>query len=281
MHIENSSDVIEMNPMQIHRVLMNLCTNAANAMRENGGILEITLSKIDLEGSSTAQYSDLDPGPYFRLSVSDTGHGIPPELLKRIFEPYLTTKPAAEGTGLGLALVHGIVKSYGGEIAVFSEPGKGTTFNVYLPGIVGCEEIATPHEPEVPAVGNQEHILFIDDEQALVDVGKQMLERMGYKVSVRTSSVEALELFRNQSRKFDLVITDMIMPNMTGDKLAREMTQIRPNIPIILCTGFSEHIAEKKVKKLGICELITKPLLMSDLARMIPHLLDQRERRAN
>jgi signal transduction histidine kinase len=134
MHIETSSDVIEMNPMQIHHVLMNLCTNAAYAMRENGGILEITLTKIDIKESSTAQYPDLDPGTYFKLSVSDTGHGIPPELLKRIFEPYFATKPATEGRGLGLALVHGIVKSYEGEIEVFSEPGKGTTFSIYLPG---------------------------------------------------------------------------------------------------------------------------------------------------
>jgi PAS domain S-box-containing protein len=275
-HVESNADVIETDPTQIHQVLMNLCTNAAHAMRESGGTLEVSLSKVDMQGSTTTPYPDLHAGPYVRLSVSDTGHGIPPQLLKRIFDPYFTTKPVGEGTGLGLAVVHGIVKSHGGEITVSSKPGKGTTFHVYLPGTDGPQEVAASQRVEPYRLGRQECLLLIDDEQALVDVGKQMLEHLGYRVIVRTSSVEALELFRNQPEKFDLVITDMTMPNMTGDKLAREMMGIRPGMPIILCTGFSEHIAEEKVKKIGIREFVMKPLVMSDLSKTIRRVLDQK-----
>jgi two-component system cell cycle sensor histidine kinase/response regulator CckA len=275
-HVESNADVIETDPTQIHQVLMNLCTNAAHAMRESGGILEVSLNKVDMEEPTTTPYPDLHAGPYVRLSVSDTGHGIPPQLLKRIFDPYFTTKPVGEGTGLGLAVVHGIVKSHGGEITVSSKPGKGTTFHVYLPGTDGPKEVAASQRVEPYRLGRQECLLLIDDEQALVEVGKQMLEHLGYRVIVRTSSVEALELFRNQPEKFDLVITDMTMPNMTGDKLAREMMGIRPGMPIILCTGFSEHIAEEKVKKIGIREFVMKPLVMSDLSKTIRRVLDQK-----
>jgi CheY-like chemotaxis protein len=274
--IESNADVVETDPTQIHQVLMNLCTNAAHAMREGGGILEVSLSKVDIQESTTTPYPDLHAGPYVRLSVSDTGHGIAPELLKRIFDPYFTTKPVGEGTGLGLAVVHGIVKSHRGEITVSSKPGKGTTFHVYLPGMDGTKEAAASQRIEPYRLGRQECLLFIDDEQALVDVGKQMLEHLGYRVIVRTSSVEALELFRNQPDRFDLVITDMTMPNMTGDRLAREVIGIRPRMPIILCTGFSEHIAEGKVKKMGIRKLVMKPLVMSDLAKTIRRVLDQK-----
>jgi PAS domain S-box-containing protein len=279
--LESNSDVIETDPSQIHQVLMNLCTNAAYAMRENGGILEVSLGEVDLEESISATYPDLQAGPYVRMSVSDTGHGIPPELLKRIFDPYFTTKPVGEGTGLGLAVVHGIIKSHGGEITVHSEPGKGTTFHVYLPRMDGAQEIAGSQEPTPLPLGNQERVLLIDDEKALADVGKQMLEQLGYKVTVRTSSIEALELFRTQPERFDLVITDMTMPNMTGDKLAREMVRLRPGIPIILCTGFSEHVTEEKIKKIGIREFVMKPMVMSDLAKTVRRVLQQKEGREN
>jgi CheY-like chemotaxis protein len=196
--------------------------------------------------------------------------GMTPEILNRIFDPYFTTKEAGKGTGLGLAVVHGIVQSHGGAIKVYSEPGKGTTFHVYFPRIEasGAEPLVGVDEEALP-LGKGEHILLIDDEQALVEIGKQMLEHLGYQVSVRTSSVEALGLFSSQPSRFHLAITDMTMPNMTGEKLAGEILRIRPGLPIILCTGFSEHLSDGKAKALGIRELLTKPLTLKDLARAV------------
>ncbi|MBI5968531.1 MAG: PAS domain S-box protein [Deltaproteobacteria bacterium] len=274
--IERDTLVINTNPTQIHQVLMNLCTNAAHAMRENGGLLEIGLSKVDIDAVVAARYPDIHPGSYVRLSVSDTGHGMSPDILAKIFNPYFTTKQVGEGSGLGLAVVHGIVKSHEGEITVYSEPGKGTTFQVYLPRIEHAKEVADIQRIEPFPMGRYESILFIDDEQALADIGKRMLEHLGYKVSVRTSSIEALELFRAKAGQFDLVITDMTMPNMTGDKLAREMMRIRPGIPIILCTGFSEYISEEKAKEIGIRKFVMKPLVMGDLARTVRRVLDHK-----
>jgi len=275
--IERDTLVINTNPTQIHQVLMNLCTNAAHAMRGNGGLLEISLSKVDIDALVAAQYPDIHPGAYVKLSVRDTGHGMTTDILAKIFDPYFTTKQVGEGSGLGLAVVHGIVKSHGGEITVYSEPGKGTTFHVYFPRIEDAKGIVDMQKVEPFPMGRGENILFIDDEQALVDIGKKMLEYLGYKVSVRTSSIEALELFRAKGGQFDLVITDMTMPNMTGDKLAREIMRIRPGIPIILCTGFSEHISEEKAKEMGIREFVMKPLVMGDLARTIRRVLDHKE----
>jgi len=200
---------------QIHQVLMNLCTNAAHAMGERGGILEVNLANVELGSDFTSRYPDIDPGPYLRLTVSDTGHGMHPSIMERIFDPFFTTKELGEGTGMGLAVVHGIVKGYGGTITVFSEPGEGSTFHIYLPLI--DREVEPEARIGEPIPTGNEHILFIDDERAIVDVGKQILERLGYDVVTITSSTAALELFRTQSDKFDLVITDMTMPNMTGE----------------------------------------------------------------
>jgi len=277
--IENDIGRIEADPTQICQVLMSLCTNAAHAMSENGGVLEVSLSNVDTDASTAAQDSNILPGPYIRLSVSDTGHGMCPEVLERIFDPYFTTKEAGKGPGLGLAMVHGIVKSHQGAITVNSKLGKGTTFHVYFPKIDNPKGVADTQEVEPLLMGGNERILFIDDEQALVDIGEQLLKHMGYKVTVKTSSIEALELFRTYPERFDLVITDMTMPNMTGDKLSRELMSIRPDIPIILCTGFSEYITEEKVKEMGIRELAMKPLVMNDLAQTIRRALDQKKRR--
>lgn len=279
-HIDTDTDIIETDPTQIHQVLMNLCTNAAHAMRENGGVLEVSLKKVDMDGFAVAQHPDFQPGSYLRLSVSDTGHGMTREVLKRIFDPYFTTKEVGEGTGLGLAVVHGIVKSHEGAITVYSEPGKGSTFQVYFPRIDRAKGVEATQRAEPFPMGKQECILFVDDEQPLADMGKQMLEHLGYRVAVRMSSIEALKLFQAQPKRFDLVITDMTMPNMTGDKLSRELMGIRPDIPIILCTGFSERITAEKVQELGIREFAMKPLLMSDLAKTIRRVLDQPGKRA-
>jgi PAS domain S-box-containing protein len=265
--------IINANPTQMYQVIMNLCTNASYAMQKGGGILEVSLKNIDLDSHSAVQYPDIDPGKYLRLTVSDTGKGIAPEIIERIFEPYFTTKEKGVGTGMGLSIVHGIVKDHGGMVTVYSEPGKGSTFYVYIPLIQ--EEVKRPEiDEDAPIPTGTEHILFIDDEPALADLGKQMLERLGYEVTSRTSSVKALELFKAQPDRFDLVVTDMTMPNMTGDRLARELMKIRPDIPVIICTGYSERITEEKTKRIGIKALVMKPYVMKDLASIVRKVID-------
>ena len=253
---------------------MNLCTNAGHAMQEVGGVIAVGLANVELDDTAAAQYLDMDPGPYLRFSVSDTGYGMTPDVKERIFEPFFTTKAPGEGTGLGLSVVHGIVKSHGGTITVYSEPGKGSTFHVYLP-LIQEEAIKPEMDEQAPILTGNERILFIDDEQALADLGKQVLERLGYKVTTRTSSIEALELFKAQPDQFDLVITDMTMPKMTGDKLAQELMKIRPDIPIIMCTGHSGRISEEKAIGMGIKAFAMKPLVMRNLANMVRKVLDE------
>ncbi len=222
------------NPTQINQVLLNLCTNAAQAMGEDGGRLGVRLNLVEVDENMTFQVPDLQMGSYLCLEVSDTGQGIRPEILGKIFEPYFTTKPVGVGTGLGLAVVHGIVKGHGGAIAVKSEVGKGTTFRVFFPRLPAAGRVEVGSIPEAWRKGKGERILFVDDEQPLVEIARQALEHLGYGVEVRTSSVEALELFRAHPDGFDLVIADLTMPNLTGDKLAMEMLRIRPEIPILL-----------------------------------------------
>ncbi|MBW1863350.1 MAG: response regulator [Deltaproteobacteria bacterium] len=271
--IATNGSAILADPTQIHQILMNLCTNAHHAMREKGGILEVNVSNMEVGGNELATYPNLKPGPYIKLSISDTGDGMDQSTLERIFDPYFTTKEKGVGTGMGLAVVHGIVKSHDGAITVSSEQGRGTTFNVLFPRVQKDIE----HEAEAfePLPSGNERILFVDDEKALADLGKQMLGRLGYKVFTRTSSIEALEAFRADPHKFDLIITDMTMPNMTGDVLAEEIMAIRPDIPIMLCTGFSERITKENAKKIGIREFAMKPLIMGNLARTIRKVLDQ------
>jgi PAS domain S-box-containing protein len=258
---------------QISQVLMNLCTNAVSAMSDRGGILEVSLKDMELDADFVSRYPSLQPGSYLRLSVSDTGHGIAPSILGRIFEPFFTTKEKSMGTGMGLPVVHGIVQSLGGEITVYSKPGKGTTFNVFFPKTKAV--LTAGFEGARPLIRGEESILFVDDEAQIVDIGKQILERLGYRVFTRTSSIEALEAFRAQPDKFDLVITDMTMPNMTGDRLAAALRRIRPDIPIILCTGFSERITEENAKYAGIQEFLAKPLLRQDMAEAVRRVLDR------
>jgi CheY-like chemotaxis protein len=276
--IEGELGTIEGNPTQVYQVLMNLCTNAAHAMGDRGGLLEVSLSKVDLDERTLNASMGIEPGPYSRLRVRDTGHGIPPEVLKRIFDPYFTTKGVGKGTGLGLAVVHGIVKSYGGGIAVSSEVGKGSTFDIYFPSIDEVNSGLGTATAELLPLGVHERVLLVDDEQAIVEVGKNILEHLGYEVIARTSSVEALELFKVAPERFDLVITDMTMPNMRGDRLAQEILRIRPGIPIILCTGFSESISEERAKALGIRAFVMKPLTMKELANAMRRVLDDQKK---
>ena len=266
--------VILADPTQIHQVLMNLCTNAAHAMRDKGGILSVSLSSVEADAYLVSRYPDLKLGPYVRLTVGDSGHGVDPSLLERIFDPYFTTKGPGEGTGMGLAVVQGIVKRHGGMITVHSEIGKGTTFHALFPRI---EQEIVPEDMLAEALPTgSERILFIDDEKPLVDLGKEMLESLGYSVTIKTNSLEALETFRAKPDAFDLIITDVTMPAMTGIELAKELMAIRPDIPIILCTGFSELINEKQAKEMGIQEFVMKPFVIGKHAKIIRKVLERK-----
>jgi len=269
--IQNKSTVLA-DPTQIHQVLMNICANAGHAMQEKGGVLEIILENVELDSDFTAKHPDIKSGTYLKLIISDTGHGISPTVLEWIFDPFFTTKDKGEGTGMGLAVVHGIVKSHGGTIIVYSEPEKGSAFNVYLP-VIG-RDLPTEIRTEKLLPTGTERILFVDDEQTIVNAGKRILESLGYEVVAMTSSIKALKLFKAQADGFDLVITDMTMPQMTGDNLAKELMGIRPDIPVILCTGFSAKIDKTKAMSLGIRAFVSKPILKRELAEVVRAILD-------
>ena len=268
-----SDSLIMADPTQVHQIFMNLCTNAGQAMEEKGGVLRVGLTDVRLDADFTKTHEDLKPGDYLKLSVSDTGSGISPEVMKSIFDPYFTTKAPGEGTGMGLATVHGIVKRYGGEIVVDSEVEKGSIFTVYLP-ITKKRTDAESYQTEALPYGT-EKILFVDDELPIAAMGGQLLEGLGYQVTVRTSSVEALALFRSKPDDFDLIITDMTMPNMTGDKLTAELMKIRPGIPVILCTGYSKKISNEAALDIGIKAFAYKPTVKADFARTIRKVLDE------
>ena len=273
-NIQATSSVILGDATQIHQVLMNLCTNAAHAMQGNCGLLEVSLTDINLAADITKNYPNLQPGPHVRLSVTDTGTGMEPEVMQRIFEPFFTTKQVGRGVGMGLAVVHGIVEKHRGAITVDSQPGKGTTFNIYLPKI---DSIAIQNQTSVLMPGNGEMILVVDDEEALVNMTKQTLSRLGYTVVGKTSSTAALQAFRKAPHKFDLVIADYAMPDMAGAQLAEELMSIRPDIPVVLCTGFSEDIDAAGARAIGIRDFLIKPVTKENLARIIRRILDKKE----
>ena len=267
-----SDSIIMGNPTQLHQVIMNLCTNAVYAMEDEGGLLEVSMGDVRFDKFKSIRGQNLKPGDYIKLSVSDTGKGIPSEVVDLIFEPYFTTKTPGEGTGLGLALVHSIVESYGGKVEVKSESGKGTSFTIYIP-ISNKYKIHDSYEREDLPTGS-EKILFVDDEDSIARAGSQILTRLGYTVTVETSSNEALKLFKQTPNDFDVVITDTTMPEMTGDKLATELMRIRPDIPVILCTGYSKKISSEITKEIGIKELVYKPFVKSELAKTVRRVLD-------
>ncbi|MEN6320957.1 MAG: PAS domain S-box protein [Syntrophaceae bacterium] len=271
-NITDVSVMILSDPTQIHQVLMNLCTNAAHAMREKGGILNIQLIRERVDHERPLHPFNLGIGDHAKLTVSDNGHGIDASVMERIYDPFFTTKALGEGTGLGLSVVYGIVRDHGGAIDIISEPGKGTTVNVFFP--LEDMEIPLPEQVHELTQGGTERILFVDDEAALAELGSVMLTSLGYHVTSRTSSIEGLEAFRARPHGFDLVITDMTMPNMRGDDLARELLKIRPDIPVILCTGFSEMISEEKAKTIGIRRLVMKPIFKENIASVIREVLD-------
>ncbi|MGV8073850.1 MAG: response regulator [Syntrophobacteraceae bacterium] len=261
-------------PIQIHQVLMNLCTNAAHAMRERGGVLSLALRNEEIDSKIGSTLPDLKPGPYIRLTVADTGHGIDETLRQRIFEPYFTTKGPSEGTGLGLAQVYGIVKSLSGGIAFFSKPGEGATFHVYFPR---TKKIPAPDLDLTGALPTGKGVvLIVDDEKPIVDMLSHMLERLGYQVAQRYSSPDALQAFSRNPAHFDLVITDLTMPHMTGMDLAREMLKIRADIPVILCTGFSEVVDWDMSQLPGIKGILMKPVALRNLAEAVNKILVER-----
>ena len=271
--IEPQTDLILADSIQIHQIIMNLCTNAYHAMEETGGTLSVSLKNGFLSQQDLVTVSHVKPGKFVQLSIRDTGPGVTAGIQKRMFDPYFTTKDTGKGTGLGLAIVHGIVNSYGGFISCQSEIGVGTVFEISLPAIT---ETVIPEKVEIKltSVGT-ERILLIDDESMLVEMSQAMLERLGYDVTVRMNSIEALTTFKNQPDAFDLVITDQTMPGMTGIDLARRMLQIRPNLPIILCTGYSNMISEEKIKSIGIKGFALKPMAKKEIANLIRQILDE------
>ncbi|MBI9074018.1 MAG: PAS domain S-box protein [Desulfatibacillum sp.] len=259
-------------PSQIHQIALNLITNACHAVEENNGAIAVSLKETKL-ASEDLWNQILAPGRYAVLTVCDNGTGIEPGVMEKIFEPYFTTKKQGKGTGLGLALVHGIVKEHKGDIRVYSEVGKGTTVGIYLPLIYSKSETGHKDTPDKLETGS-EHILLVDDEVAVTRLEQQVLQRMGYQITAFNSSVKALDAFQAQPNAFDLVISDMSMPHMTGEQLARAMREIRPDIPIIICTGFSERMNQKKAEALGIKGLLMKPVVKSELAREIRKALN-------
>jgi PAS domain S-box-containing protein len=268
--IEAIDSFILADPTQIHQVIMNLCTNAAHAMKEKGGIMEVRLIEEIIPDSL---YKGLTPGPHVRLTISDTGYGIKTEHLDRIFDPFFTTKKAGEGTGMGLAVVHGIVESHNGNISVYSKEGQGTTFSVLLPVTVEVIRGQESEEEEIPT--GSERILLVEDDIALGEAEKNLLAELGYEVTLMSGGVEALEIFQKLPQRFDLIITDYSMPKMRGDQLIRRVRAIEEDIPAILCTGYSKVIAPKKAEELGIDEVIMKPLELGKIARSIRRLLDK------
>jgi len=270
-NIDISCGAVNADSTKFHQIIMNLATNAFHSMEETGGKLTITLNQVHIEQDSS-EYKDLLPGTYVCLTVADTGIGMGTDVIDKVFDPYFTTKEKGKGTGLGLSVVHGIVKECNGDILIDSEPGKGTDIHVYFP-IIESRAIKRA-ETTGPAIGGTERILLVDDEEAVIRMEERMLERLGYQVTIRTDSIEALELFKTNSDSFDLVISDMTMPNMTGIQLAQKIKNIKANIPIIICTGFSEQLTNEKCQALGINDYLMKPIIIKELAETIRRTLD-------
>ena len=271
--INAESDLVLASSTQIHQVLMNLCTNAAHSMKDKAGVLSITLEDTYLSRENQNTSINLQEGPYLDLKISDTGTGIEPSVLEQIFDPFFTTKNPGEGTGMGLSVVHGIIESHGGTITVETEPDKGSNFHILLPKINNTKKISSSTNIDIPT--GKERILFIDDEESVIDIGKEMLEEFGYTVTIKTNPTEGLNTFCDHPEDFDLVITDKSMPDMTGFELAEKMLRIQPNIPIILCSGYSDRTDFEKARAMGFKESISKPLLMSELANTVREVLDK------
>lgn len=271
--IISNCGLIKADPTQIHQIILNLATNSCHAMEESKGELKVSLKEVEFS-EHNVKTPDMIAGVYACLTVSDTGMGMDNDLMEKIFDPFFTTKEQGKGTGMGLSVVHGIVTGMGGTILVDSVPGEGSEFNIYFPVENSSFQKQSIIKPKEIIQGGTEQILLVDDEEAILAMERHILERLGYKVTSRTSSLEALEAFRAKPYKFDLVINDLAMPNMSGDKLAAELIKIRPDIPILLCSGFSETMSEERAVSIGIKDFLMKPISMTDLSKKVRRLLD-------
>ncbi len=261
-------------PTQLHQVLLNLCTNAIYAMRDHGGRLEVVEARVEVGAELVEVHPQLHPGPHLRISVSDTGCGMPPEVLQRLFEPFFTTKPVGEGTGLGLSVVHGILHDHGGAITVYSTPGEGTVFHLYLP--IAPVEGAAPAADEAPVPqGAGQRLLFVDDERAIANVAAGILRHLGYEVAVFCAPAEALAAFRAAPDEFALVFTDLAMPGLDGLALAAEVHALRPALPVVLASGFMNDKTQARARELGITHLVEKPLTFALLGRIVARALSR------
>lgn len=265
--ITAKEDTIFASASEVQQVIMNLCANAAHAMREKGGLLTISVGEI--RGTPS---QDLPPGEYVEIAVSDTGTGMEPEVMKRIFEPFFTTKKTGEGTGMGLAVVYGIVKAMEGDITAESTPGAGSVFHIYFPRHEGGPSLEEGADTAMP--GGTERVLFVDDEEVLAELGKSMLEKLGYEVTVSTDSRKALGLVACEPSQFDVVVTDQTMPGLTGMALAEEVRKIRPQLPVVLCTGHSDAVSPESLASAGIEAFLMKPLTRAEMARAVREALD-------
>jgi PAS domain S-box-containing protein len=275
LSMKAARDTILASPTEIQQILMNLATNAFFAMREKGGTLGIRVTDIEFEPDSPVLDADVEAGEYVQLTVTDTGIGMTQDVMKRAFDPFFTTKEVGKGTGMGLAVVYGIVKSLGGTVAIESEPGIGSTFRIFLP--VARTDVKSEEGREQVIPKGTEHILFIDDEDLIVEWGQAALERLGYSVTALTDSAGALNLFSSDPSAFDLIILDQTMPKLTGLHLARKLLEIRANIPIILCTGHSDSVSPQKAREAGIRDFLMKPLGKQQLAEAIRRVLNTTE----
>ncbi|MDM8517957.1 response regulator [Desulfobacterales bacterium HSG16] len=270
--ILKNSGLINADPTQIHQILINLCTNASHAMEAEGGILKISIKKVVANDETIAQYNEIMPGQYLQLTVKDTGCGIEPDIRDRIFDPYFTTREIGKGSGMGLAVVLGIVKNHDGAISISSKSGKGTTVEVVFPII---EEEPQPEKKSSDEIqSGSERILFIDDEYALVKMGSEILARLGYQVEIETNPVDALNLFCVSPFRFDLIVTDMTMPHMTGEQMLKEILKRRHDMPVILCTGYNKKIDRTRAVEIGFHRYIEKPLDKHTLAKAVRDVLD-------
>jgi len=272
--IEAENSIIIANATQIHQILVNLCTNGVHAIGEEKGLIEVQLSEIDVEQAIHTKFGIVKKGAYVKLSVKDNGCGMESNVLERIFDPFFTTKDINKGTGLGLSVVHGIVKSSGGAITVDSKSGEETTFNLYFPR---TENITKENGRAIELIfGNSESILVVDDEKSLVNLMVRTIGNLGYTVTGTTSCNEALKMFRDEPDKFGLVITDKTMPEMTGIEMAEQLTQLRPELPIILCTGSRGTVDPEKVKAAGIRKVVMKPFDKQEFSTVISKILNEK-----
>jgi len=273
--VGESPGLIMADPGRLHQVIMNLCTNAAHAMQGKGGQLRLELDRVEPDREA-AELGALAGTACLRLRVADTGAGIAPEALSRIFDPYYTTKQKGEGTGLGLAVVQGIVRAMGGAVTVASEVGRGSVFDVYFPLVEAGPESDRQSAELIMPTGS-ERILFVDDEETLAEMAGEMLSRLGYQVTIMTSGVEAVDLLRSRPEEFDMVITDQTMPNISGLELARAALSLRPDLPVVLYTGYSAAISESEALEIGVRKVLMKPLSMSLLSRAVRQILDRKQ----